>query len=453
MRSASLPAVAVTVLLGCGADELPATGQVLLYLDTDAPLPPPSGQAVDPDQPAALFDTARVDILAPDGDCPQCSHEFSVDRQRMGVGASLGVLTPTDAAGYVARVRLFRVAVLEQGEPRPDSTIERTVALPEAVDGRIEEIIVFLPTDSVAHPFGTQQEPVDPEPGPPTTQRAGTWPGAQPASCTGVPREDEVCIPGGAYWMGNPRQVSSEPDARADEQRLVVISPFFLDRTEVTVGQFRTSGLAKAGDPRQASGTSGDSLNDWCTYTVTAEDREGEPLNCVSWTNARAYCLSLGKDLPKEAQFEYAASGLRGSDFVWGGEIPACGDAVFGRAGIGALANAISPCNPSKEMLGPLPAGSGARDVLAVPTGTVFDLAGNLSEFALDQWNRQDEACWGDGVFHDPVCETPGELAGRSLRSGNWAYPDADLLAASRYLLTEDEVSSFVGFRCARSGR
>jgi formylglycine-generating enzyme required for sulfatase activity len=222
----------------------------------------------------------------------------------------------------------------------------------------------------------------------------------------------------------------------------------------VTVGTFRASGLATPTDPIENQ-TTGGNVPAYCTYTPT-EVFETFPLNCTSWSKARAFCQSKGEDLPSEAELQYAAGAMQGNLYVWGDDPPACSDAMFARLrGQSQLPEENCPG------LWVAPPGSGARDALTVPGGVVVDLAGNLSELAVDDWNLQSEACWGTGVFHDPVCRTPSAdpatAAAHTMVGGNWFSPDDWLRAASRgYVLDTppvgDQTPLKVGFRCARGG-
>src|SRR4051812_39857114 len=67
MRAAFLGLTAF-VLSACASDSdrtLPPPGQLLLYVDTDAPLPPPAGETLRGDEPSALFEHVRIDVFRP----------------------------------------------------------------------------------------------------------------------------------------------------------------------------------------------------------------------------------------------------------------------------------------------------------------------------------------------------------------------------------------------------
>ncbi|HEY8080123.1 MAG TPA: SUMF1/EgtB/PvdO family nonheme iron enzyme [Labilithrix sp.] len=398
----------VFVLAACGRkdDTLPPIGQLLLYVDTDAPLPAAPGDRLGPSDPSPLFDRVRVEVYraGENAPCDGCTHEFEVDRTVVGEGrASIGITTPPGVSGYRARVRLFRAAFVELGEPRPDATIESVVALPEAAEEGITPVTVVLMTATLAHPIGTLDAPAPATAG--ASRPLGTWAGAQRVPCANAPHDGEVCIPGGAYWMGNPRLGSVVVPGDAVVLRIASLAPFFLDAKEATVGAFRAAGVAAQSDPLPYSTDQRPRPPVHCTWTAAPGNDEELPVTCLSWQRARAFCRARGADLPSEAQFQYAASGLTGATYVWGDDDPTCDDAVYDRA---QIYQPDTKCPGDGVGV----AGTGARDRLVLPTGTVLDLAGNVSEHALDTWNFANEPCWGTGVFIDPVCTQPSANPG-----------------------------------------
>ena len=176
----------------------------------------------------------------------------------------------------------------------------------------------------------------------------------------------------------------------------------------------------------------------------------------MTWQEARTYCQSRGADLVTEARYEYAASNLEGRLYPWGGDEPACPDAVYGRTGWGLYAQAFDDCKPGAPPGGPLPPGSGARDRVDLPTGSIVDLAGNVSEVMLDVWNRLDEPCWmTPGVYTDPICTavSPGDGPRITVRGGSWLLSPENLEAVSRFAAPPTGWSNGSGFRCARDAQ
>jgi sulfatase modifying factor 1 len=435
--------------LSCNSrSELPPLGQILLYVSTDAPLPPDPGDSLRPSDPMPLFDRLRIDVFGPGetAPCQGCTREFGVTRGSVDAGqASIGIVPAAPGqSGYRARVRLFRGAVLKGGNPAPDSTLDTTVALPPVGQEGITEVTVFLHTDDVGHSIGGNM-PITPDGGRPKSGVVGKWAGAQRTSCTGSPSANTVCIPGGAFWMGNPLVFglpTSVGPPNGATQRLVALSPFYLDATEVTVAAFRSATLPDKPVPH--------SQRPDCTYTDIADGMlDALPLNCTIWSSARAYCLAIGADLPTEAQLEYAASGLRGDLYVWGNDEPACGDAVFGRIPNEGCPTAVLPSPP----------GSGARDKLTLPGSAVdvVDVAGNLQEWAVDAWNVDGPPCWDTGVFHDPLCAQPTTdpmtSTDHPIKGGGYPMEAAAMRAAVRDDASQYEYRPILGFRCAKPGQ
>lgn len=433
---------------GC-SHELPLSGQVLLVVDTDGVLPPGGGQAA---TYPVLFDSLAIDVFLPGEDqpCSGCSQHFTLDEATVNAGnASVGIPEQPNTSGYRARVRLYHTTSL--GGPTPDTTIGTVVALPAVEDTGEIPITVFLATNNLANPSGTLDAPVPPLLGAVTSGHAGTWPGAMSVPCSGTPTGSEVCIPGGAFWMGNPAaSFAGGQGIATDVERLVVLSPFFLDAYETTVGDFR--GQPLTGVVSWTGSDDGTSQNDWCSYS-NLPSRDGLPMNCVTWAAAQAYCASMGASLPTEAQLEYVEGGLQSSLYVWGENDPSCSGAVYGLVGYGiSWGTGDGECRAPLAFGGPRAPGrdhTGSLDVLVVGGQPLYNLAGNVSEWPIDSYEPEGEDCWPMGVLQDPVCMTGTE---RLQRGGSWVGPPENLRAAARVPRGAGAGAPDMGIRCARPG-
>jgi formylglycine-generating enzyme required for sulfatase activity len=456
-----LGAVAIALLGACGDTGSPPLGQLVVYVDTDAPVVSADGVAPPPDQPQGLFDHVRFDVTSPDpaAQCSTCANDFAVDAdafQRSAV--SIGILLPPKQGGWSLRVRLYRFAFAgADGEPDVGSTLDATFALPPVADTGVVEWTAQLTTDSVGEPLGIDGAPAL-SPGRPPGSSVGTWPGAVRAACTGDAPAGMVCVPGGAFWMGD--GLGDRPAGTITGwHRLVVLSPFFLDASEMTVARARVLNASALGVVPWSGGDAGSSGDDWCTFTPSPGSRDTLPLSCVAQTVARAICRRLGGDLPTEAQLEYAMGGLRGQPFVWGADSPECTDAVWGRNGVG-VSNQFSPqtcltyATALPKLGAPEAPGWGRRDRLELPTGTLLDLTGNLGEWTRDVYAEPSEACWsGAGAMNDPVCATQGAQGEvYTTRGGSWHDGGTLLEAAARRPVDPTQSLPDVGFRCAQPG-
>jgi formylglycine-generating enzyme len=457
-------------LVACG--DLPRRAEVVVHVDTDAPIPVGPGELASPEGPPPLFDRVRFEVYPPGEQAPR-PDDFAVTRGRLREGLSIGVLPAPGQLGYRVRVQLYRGEFKQLDQPIGRTVVETTIALPAAVDGRTVHVHMVLPTHEVGSPRGVLGSPATPSKGKPGASQVGTWAGARRIPCQRLAVESEVCVPGGAFWMGHPLVPGGAARDDAPKPRLVVVAPFFLDSREVTVGEFRAWLAGKsprAGDPApRLSPPSLENPRSYCNLPADAlgdASRDELPLNCMSYDLARELCKTRDpsrpdSDLPTEAQLEYAAGALESRLYVWGRDEPDCADAVFARAapeeGIKQYpgycrTHSVDPIG------GPARPASGARDELVLEGGSIFDLAGNLSELALDAYRDQASDCWSPSLLTNPTCMLGTE---RVTRGGSWASEPHELRAAYRASSPDSfrhetnpayqtNLGPLVGFRCAR---
>lgn len=163
----------------------------------------------------------------------------------------------------------------------------------------------------------------------------------QTVTCTvAIAPTGMVYLEGGPFTMGDDEGAFPERPAHT-----VTLDPFFADRTEVTVGAFRKFRHA------YVSSFVGDDL----------------PVTGVTWAEARAYCASLGKRLPTEAEWERGCRGRHNRPYANGDTF----DVAAARTGLSLDAG------PTRVGAFP-PNGEGLHDV-----------TGNVWEWCADWYDRR----------------------------------------------------------------
>jgi formylglycine-generating enzyme required for sulfatase activity len=449
-------AIAALAFGACRADA-PPIGEAVLYVDTDAPVAKPG----DP----GLVDRVRFEILRGGVVVPNGTRDFLVDEERFREKAvSIGILPVEGLDSITVRVRLFRDDRARTAEPSAGVTLDTIVRIPPVGQTGISRYTVRLSADDFGRRVG-EDHPIEPEGGEPVSSKVSTSRHARHAGCIGPLGDEEACIPGGAFFFGDPALRGRTEGNDITDERVVVLSPFFLDRVEVTVADFRRAWAAlstRVVPPTPWSGRSdGASQADYCTWRqdpkVGPSSLEGMPVNCIPWDTARAYCRELGKELPTEAQFEYVMSGMgREQAYVWGDDEPDCAAAVWGRAGVGYYSQAPADCRDDRGIGGVSAAGSGVRDNVTVDGRAVLDLGGNVAEWARDLWSRENEPFWRPVVaMFDPVADYSASVDGdrRPVRGGRWAGPPLSCRAGHRLQNPPTDAPPSVGFRCVRAVR
>lgn len=253
-------------------------------------------------------------------------------------------------------------------------------------------------------------------------------------------------------------------------EHAVWLSPFAIDRYEVTVGRFRKfvenydvwhaqGGNPKVGDgknPAVAASGWGQSwspaANDLPTNAAallasikcdaasqtwadaaTSALTESYPINCVTWYQAAAFCIWDGGRLATEAEWEYvAAGGSLNRLYPWGASVPDPSRANFSGSDHSPFVAVGSKAANGQGYFGHL------------------DLAGSVSEWNLD---------WYSGSFYAESsssvpcnnCASVISGSGRALRGIGWYFDSIYLRSAYRTWGAPGIGDVTTGIRCARA--
>lgn len=234
-----------------------------------------------------------------------------------------------------------------------------------------------------------------------------------------------VQLPGGWFRMQRGSGTFGETPT------YVQVSPFLLDRTEVTVAAYRECVQAGRCTPawetvtwEWARAADHDAWSRFCNQDRA--DRSEHPVNCVDWGQAKSYCAFAGKRLPTEEEWEWAArNGPEATPYPWGVAPPAgqpCWNGEGNDAGRG-------------RRDGTCAAGSHASDATAA---RVLELGGGVSE-----WTSSETVIFADSRGR-------GGTTVKVYRGGGWSHQDpARVSTASRTPEFPRRREAWLGFRCA----
>ena len=114
-------------------------------------------------------------------------------------------------------------------------------------------------------------------------------------------------IPAGSFEMGDH---FGEGSTHEQPLHTVTLDDFYMDKYEITNAQYAIF-IEQTGhrQPRH--------------WTSSSYNQPNQPVIGVDWNDATAYSEWVGKRLPTEAEWEYAArGGLEGKRYPWGDEPP-----------------------------------------------------------------------------------------------------------------------------------
>ncbi len=335
-------------------------------------------------------------------------------------GMVLAVLLSILAAGCVKEESTFT--------PAPLTTTTATAVQPTAAPATLAATVSRDSRTAAPSPLGTGAPPITRTP----TMTPGSEEDRQPTWKRPSDGAVMVYVPAGTFQMGSADaereaalslcaefpdeygKCQGETFAAETPQHTVTLDAFWMDRTEVTNGQYA---LCVQADACRVSRL----VND---PTYSGAD---SPVAGIPWQDAADYCAWAGGRLPTEAEWEYAVRGTEGRLFPWGDSfdcsrgnfwdrVTACNDGYSGPAPVGSFPDGIGWC--------------GALDL----GGNAWEWVGNF---------------YGAYLSDDQVNpEGPESGSERILRGGSWGYVPAFARGAYRYPVSADANYLAVGFRC-----
>jgi len=214
-----------------------------------------------------------------------------------------------------------------------------------------------------------------------------------------------VFVEGGTFQMG-----SNSGDSDEKPVHTVTVSSFYMDKTEVTQAEYRK---VMGKNPSYFSDRFFDSCDD-C------------PVENVSWHHANEYAKKVGKRLPTEAEWEYAARGgnkSKGYRYSGSNQLDAVG---WYKNNSDWKTHPVAQKQPNELGL--------------------YDMSGNVYEWCSDYYS---DSYYRSSPKNDP--QGPNSGSSRVLRGGSWRYYDYLCRVADRSGSDSGSRYNYRGFRLVLS--
>jgi formylglycine-generating enzyme required for sulfatase activity len=224
-----------------------------------------------------------------------------------------------------------------------------------------------------------------------------------------------VRIPAGKFRMGHNK--AKDQTNNYYSWREVHVPEFYIDKYEISNRQYlrfcRETGHPRQEDPRPSFPRMTDYSASYPNYPATN----------IYYTDAQAYCIWAGKQLPSDVQWEKAARGTDGRQFPWGNEAPdgeRCNFTVWDEK--------APPDLPGTDNVDGY---ARTAPVTSFPLGAspygVFNMAGNVCEWCTD-W--RDLSRPRESMYVESLGVAPGQK--HALRGGTWAGSEQDMQSSLR---------------------
>ncbi len=226
---------------------------------------------------------------------------------------------------------------------------------------------------------------------------------------------DMISIPGGSFMMGSRAEEGSDFER---PQHQVTIQPFFMGKFQVTQAQWQT---VMGNNPTRF------------------QDSPLNPVEQVSWEDAKKFCASLSEKtkreyrLPTEAEWEYACRAGTETPFHFGQNISTelanyKGEYIYAEGGKRIYRKQTTPVGYFK---------------VANNFG-LYDMHGNVWEWCEDNWHQNYRNAPKDGSAW-----LLGSSSKKVIRGGSWNFNFNACRSANRSFDNRENRLNDIGFRVA----